>query len=284
GGNWRGPPRQWAVSAHSRTAPAPGPSSLTSSWPTAPPKSRSGGRRRGPSWPAAAVGWPCWTRWRRSTTRTNLRRPGWPSRRSDEEQTMQPFRIDIPQADLDDLHRRLEDTRWPSELPGVGWQRGVPLGYLKELAGYWRTTYDWRTAERHLNQFPQYTTQIDSANVHFLHVRSPEPTARPMILTHGWPGSVAEFLNVIGPLHDPGPHGGDPADAFHLVIPSVPGYGFSGPVAETGWDLTRVAPAWARLKDRLGHPRDPPQAGQLRRPGSVPRAPLARGHDPHAGC
>jgi pimeloyl-ACP methyl ester carboxylesterase len=166
---------------------------------------------------------------------------------------MQPFRIDIPQAALDDLHRRLQDTRWPSELPGVGWQRGVPLRYLQQLAGYWRTTYDWRAAERQLNRFPQFTTQIDGANVHFLQVRSPEPAARPLILTHGWPGSVAEFLDVIGPLHDPGAHGGDPADAFHLVIPSVPGYGFSGPVAETGWDLMRVARAWAELMRRLGY-------------------------------
>ena len=117
--------------------------------------------------------------------------PVWPSPDLIRRQMMQPFRIDIPQADLDDLHRRLEDTRWPSELPGVGWQRGVPVGYLKELAGYWRTIYDWRAAERHLNQFPQFTTQIDGANVHFLHVRSPEPAARPLILTHGWPGSVA---------------------------------------------------------------------------------------------
>src|SRR5262249_38286476 len=156
---------------------------------------------------------------------------------------MQPFRIDIRQADLDDLHRRLDDTRWPSELPGVGWRRGGPLGYLKELAGYWRTTYDWRAAERQLNRFPQFTTQIDGANVHFLHVRSPEPTARPLILTHGWPGSVAEFLNVIGPLHDPGAHGGDPAEAFHLVIPSLPGYCFSGPVPTAARRLTRLAPA-----------------------------------------
>jgi pimeloyl-ACP methyl ester carboxylesterase len=176
---------------------------------------------------------------------------------------MQPFRIDIPQAALDDLHRRLEDTRWPSELLGVGWQRGVPLGYLKELAGYWRTTYDWRAAERHLNQFPQFTTQIDGANVHFLHVRSPEPAARPLILTHGWPGSVAEFLNVIGPLNDPGAHGGDPAGAFHLVIPSVPGYGFSGPVAEVGWGLTRVAQAWAELMRRLGYHRYIAQGGDF---------------------
>jgi hypothetical protein len=170
---------------------------------------------------------------------------------------------DIPQAALDDLHRRLEDTRWPSELPGVGWQRGVPLGYLKELVGYWRTTYDWRAAERHLNRFPQFTTQIDGANVHFLHVRSPEPAARPLILTHGWPGSVAEFLNVIGPLNDPGAHGGDPAEAFHLVIPSVPGYGFSGPVAETGWNLMRVVRAWAELMRRLGYHRYIAQGGDF---------------------
>src|SRR5262245_7452784 len=176
---------------------------------------------------------------------------------------MQPFRIDIPQADLDDLHRRLDDTRWPSELPGVGWQRGVPLGYLKELADYWRTTYDWRAAERHLNRFPQFTTQIDGANVHFLHVRSPEPAARPLVLTHGWPGSVVEFLNVIGPLCDPGAHGGDPADAFHLVIPSIPGYGFSGPVTETGWDLTRVARAWAELMHRLRYHRYITQGGDF---------------------
>jgi epoxide hydrolase len=176
---------------------------------------------------------------------------------------MQPFRIDIPQADLDDLRRRLENTRWPSELPGVGWQRGVPLGYLQELAEYWRTTYDWRAAERQLNGFPQFTTQIDGANVHFLHVRSPEPAARPLILTHGWPGSVVEFLDVIEPLNDPGAHGGDRADAFDLVIPSVPGYGFSGPVAETGWDLMRVARAWAQLMRRLGHDRYLAQGGDF---------------------
>jgi epoxide hydrolase len=176
---------------------------------------------------------------------------------------MQRFRIDIPQADLDDLHRRLDETRWPSELPGVGWQRGVPLGYLKELADYWRTTYDWRAAERQLNEFPQFTAQIDGVNVHFLHVRSPEPAARPLILTHGWPGSVVEFLDVIGPLSDPRAHGGDPADAFDLIIPSVPGYGFSGPVAETGWDLMRVAGAWAELMARLGYGRYIAQGGDF---------------------
>jgi microsomal epoxide hydrolase len=166
---------------------------------------------------------------------------------------MEPFRIEIPQAQLDDLHRRLADTRWPDELPGAGWSRGVPLSYLKELAEYWRTGYGWRAAEAQLNQFPQFTTEIDGANVHFLHVRSAEPQAQPLILTHGWPSSVVEFLDVIGPLTDPAGHGGDPADAFHLVIPSMPGYGFSGATREAGWNLVRIASAWAELMGRLGY-------------------------------
>ena len=141
---------------------------------------------------------------------------------------MRPFRIDIPQADLDDLKRRLAATRWPPRLPGHGWDRGVPLDYLKELTEYWRSGYDWRAAESRLNEFPQFLTEIDGTNVHFMHIRSPEPDAVPMIITHGWPGSFAEFMNVIGPLTDPRAHGGDPADAFHLVIPSIPGFGFSG--------------------------------------------------------
>lgn len=166
---------------------------------------------------------------------------------------MRPYQIDIPQGVLDDLHRRLAATRWPAELPGVGWDRGVPLGYLQELARYWRTGYDWRAAEARLNRFPQFTTEIDGANVHFLHVRSPEPEAMPVIVTHGWPGSVADFLQVIEPLTDPRAHGGDPADAFHLVVPSLPGYGFSGPVTEPGWDADRIARAWAELMHRLGY-------------------------------
>lgn len=166
---------------------------------------------------------------------------------------MHPFHIQIPQADLDDLHRRLADTRWPAELPGVGWERGVPVAYLKELAEYWRTGYDWRAAEVRLNQYPQFVAEIDGARIHFLHVRSPEPDARPLLLTHGWPGSVVEFLDVIGPLTDPRAHGGDPADAFHLVIPSLPGYGFSGPTPELGWGLHRIARAWAELMNRLGY-------------------------------
>ncbi|GLY00458.1 MULTISPECIES: epoxide hydrolase family protein [Actinoplanes] len=176
---------------------------------------------------------------------------------------MQPFRIDIPQDQLDDLHRRLAATRWPAEIPGTGWERGVPLGYLRELAAYWQDGYDWRAAEARLNEHPQFVTEIDGARVHFLHVRSPEPDATPLIVTHGWPGSIAEFLPVIGPLTDPRAHGGDPADAFHLVIPSVPGFGLSGPVTETGWDITRIARAWAELMGRLGYRRYLAQGGDI---------------------
>jgi epoxide hydrolase len=175
--------------------------------------------------------------------------------------TIRPFRVDIPQTDLDDLRDRLHRTRWPDELPGVGWTRGVPLAYLKELAGYWADGYDWRKQEARLNEHPQFTTTIDGANVHFLHVRSPQPDALPLILTHGWPGSIVEFLNVIDPLTDPATHGGDPADAFHLVIPSVPGFGLSGPTRDVGWTTDRVAAAWAQLMARLGHGRYGAQGG-----------------------
>jgi pimeloyl-ACP methyl ester carboxylesterase len=176
-------------------------------------------------------------------------------------EAIEPFQIAVPQADLDDLHERLARTRWPSELPGVGWSRGVPVAYLEELATYWRDEYDWREWEAKLNAFPQYTTTIDGANIHFLHVPSPEPNALPLILTHGWPGSMVEFLNVIGPLADPVSHGGDPADAFHVVVPSMPGYGFSGPVHETGWNTKRIAAAWAELMHRLGYERYGAQGG-----------------------
>jgi pimeloyl-ACP methyl ester carboxylesterase len=174
---------------------------------------------------------------------------------------IRPFRIDIPQADLDDLRDRLHRTRWPDELPGVGWSRGVPLGYLRELAAYWADGYDWRKQEARLNEFPQFTTTIDGADVHLLHVRSAEPDALPLIITHGWPGSIVEFLNIIGPLTDPRAHGGDPADAFHLVVPSIPGHGFSGPTREPGWTTGRVAKAWAELMARLGYPRYGAQGG-----------------------
>ncbi|WP_042448346.1 epoxide hydrolase family protein [Streptacidiphilus jiangxiensis] len=178
-------------------------------------------------------------------------------------ETITPFRIDIPQSDLDDLSARLTAVRWPAELPGAEWSRGVPLGYLKELVEYWRTSYDWRKHEAELNEIPQFTTEIDGQNVHFLHVRSPEPDAMPLVLTHGWPGSVVEFLDVIGPLTDPVAHGGVAADAFHLVIPSLPGFGFSGPTREAGWNTGRVAAAWAELMGRLGYQRYGAQGGDL---------------------
>jgi microsomal epoxide hydrolase len=191
---------------------------------------------------------------------------------------MKPFRIDIPEEQLDDLRQRLANTRWPTELPDVGWRRGVPLAYLRELVEYWRTDYDWRAAEAALNEYPQFTTEIDGANVHFLHVRSPEPDATPLLLTHGWPGSVAEFVDVIGPLTDPAAHGGDPADAFHLVIPSIPGYGFSGPTRETGWGVDRIARAWAELMRRLGYDRYCAQGGDV---GAVISVDLGRTDPEH---
>jgi epoxide hydrolase len=174
--------------------------------------------------------------------------------------TMEPFRIEIPQAHIDDLRQRLANTRWPAELAGFGWERGVPLGYLKELAEYWRTSFDWRSVEAEFNQYPQFRTEIDGEDIHFFHVRSPEPDATPLLLTHGWPGGFTEFASVIGPLTDPVAHGGDPADAFHLVIPSIPGYGFST-LRETGWDVPRIAGAWARLMGQLGYERYVAQGG-----------------------
>lgn len=174
-----------------------------------------------------------------------------------------PFRINVPQADLDALHERLAQTRWPDELANVGWDYGVPLAEMKDLANYWRVSYDWRSQESRLNGYQQYTTTIDGQNIHFLHVRSAEAKALPLLLTHGWPGSVAEFLDVIGPLTDPLAYGGDPVDAFHLVIPSLPGFGFSGPTREKGWDFARVARAWAALMQRLGYGRYGAQGGDV---------------------
>jgi epoxide hydrolase len=171
------------------------------------------------------------------------------------EPALTPFRIAIPDAAVDDLKRRLASTRWPDDLPGVGWSRGVPTDYLKELAEYWRTEYDWRAHEAALNQCPQYTTAIDGQTVHFLHVRSPEPDATPLMLIHGWPGSIVEFVDMIGPLTDPRAHGGDAADAFHLVIPSIPGHGFSRPLSAPGWTHHRMAKAFTDLMQRLGYRR-----------------------------
>jgi pimeloyl-ACP methyl ester carboxylesterase len=157
-----------------------------------------------------------------------------------------PFRIDVPQADLDDLAARLAATRWPDEVSGAGTDYGMPLTVVRRLAEHWRTGYDWRAHEARLNEFPQYTTTIDGQNIHFLHVRSAEPGAVPLLLLHGWPGSVQEFLAMIGPLTSSG---------FHVVVPSLPGYGFSSPVTEPGWDSARMAKAFARLMPGLGYER-----------------------------
>jgi pimeloyl-ACP methyl ester carboxylesterase len=168
---------------------------------------------------------------------------------------LEPFRVSIPQAALDDLQDRLNRTRWPNELSGVGWQYGVPMAYVRRLADYWCTGYDWRLWEAKLNAYPQFTTEIDGQNIHFLHVRSPEPDALPLILTHGWPGSVFEFLKVIDLLTNPRAHNADPSHAFHLVIPSIPGFGFSGPTHEPGWNPERIAKAWITLMHGLGYER-----------------------------
>jgi epoxide hydrolase len=163
---------------------------------------------------------------------------------------IEPFRIDIPQAGLTDLQTRLAGARWPAELPGTGWERGIPLDYLTELAGYWRTGYDWRAAEARLNSYPQFITEIDGQRVHFLHVRSGRPGAKPLLITHGYPSSVAEFLHLIEPLVNP-----EAGQAFHVVAPSVPGYAFSTPLSSTGWTMGRTAHAWVELMRRLGYQR-----------------------------
>ncbi|MBB5790162.1 epoxide hydrolase family protein [Jiangella mangrovi] len=177
--------------------------------------------------------------------------------------TITPFRLEITDAELADLHARLDATRWPAPLPGDGWDTGVPTGWLRDLARYWRHEYDWRVAERELNSYPQFTTEIDGQTIHFLHVRSPHDDALPLVLTHGWPGSIVEFLDLIGPLTDPVAHGGDAADAFHVVIPSLPGYGLSGPLNEPGWTMERIGAAWAELMSRLGYERYGTQGGDM---------------------
>ncbi|RFU42619.1 epoxide hydrolase [Actinomadura logoneensis] len=176
---------------------------------------------------------------------------------------IQSYRVQIPKADLNDLRERLHGTRWAPEVPGTGWERGVPTGYLRELATYWADGFDWYAQEAALNAHPQFTTTVDGAQVHFLHVRSAEADATPLLLLHGWPGSVVEFLDLIGPLTDPRAHGGEAADAFHLVIPSLPGYGFSGPLPATGWTDGRTAAALAELMSRLGYDRYGVQGGDV---------------------
>jgi pimeloyl-ACP methyl ester carboxylesterase len=187
--------------------------------------------------------------------------------------TLAPYRIDIPQRELDDLNRRLEQARWPDETTGVGWSRGIPMGYLRDLAEYWRRGYDWRAAEARLNRFPRFVTEIDGQRIHFVHARSPEPDATPLLLSHGWPGSVVEFGDVIEPLRDPRAHGGDPAQAFHVVVPSVPGFPLSHPLSGAGWTDTRIAGAFAELMARLGYERYGVQGGDV---GAMVAPQLAR--------
>jgi pimeloyl-ACP methyl ester carboxylesterase len=172
---------------------------------------------------------------------------------------IRPFRIEIPQAELDDLHRRLAAARFADPVPGdePDWSRGIPASHVRELAGYWRDGYDWRAQEAALNAFPQFTTEIDGQTIHFLHVRSPRADALPLLLTHGYPSSIAEFLDIIGPLTEPG------ADAFHVVVPSVPGFGFSTPLSGPGWELARTTDAFAELMTRLGYDRFAAQGGDI---------------------
>ncbi|HZQ84309.1 MAG TPA: epoxide hydrolase [Acidimicrobiales bacterium] len=172
-----------------------------------------------------------------------------------------PFRIDIPEADLDDLRQRLARTRWPERETVDDWSQGLPLSYAQELCEYWANKYDWRATEARLNQFPQFRTTIDDLGIHFIHVRSPHEDAFPLVITHGWPGSVVEFHKVIAPLTDPTAYGGDAADAFHVVCPSLPGYGFSDKPTVPGWGTDHIGAAWAQLMARLGYDRYGAQGG-----------------------
>jgi epoxide hydrolase len=166
-----------------------------------------------------------------------------------------PFRIEASPEELDDLRTRLRRTRWPEKETVGDWSQGVPLGYLRELCRYWEHEYEWAPRQRRLNAFPQFRTEIDGLGIHFVHVRSPHPAAAPLVMTHGWPGSVAEFAKVIWQLADPVAYGGTPDDAFHVVCPSLPGYGFSDKPSAPGWGVERIAAAWIVLMERLGYPR-----------------------------
>ena len=176
---------------------------------------------------------------------------------------IRPFHVDIAEAELSELRDRIAGTRWPSRELVTDRSQGVQLATIKELARYWETEYDWRKAEAKLNALPQFTTEIDGVEIHFIHVKSSHENALPLIMTHGWPGSVIELLETIGPLTDPTAHGGAADDAFHLVLPSLPGYGFSAEPTELGWDASRTARAWAELMHRLGYTRYVAQGGDV---------------------
>src|SRR6516225_4184016 len=168
---------------------------------------------------------------------------------------IRPFHVDIPEEKLTDLRRRVAATQWPEKETVADQSQGVPLATMQELARYWATEYDWRKCEAQLNALPQFKTEIDGEEIHFIHVKSPHEDALPLIITHGWPGSIIEMLEVISPLTDPTAHGGRAEDAFHLVLPSLPGYGFSAEPTELGWYAGRFAQAWGKLMPRLGYTR-----------------------------
>jgi len=174
-----------------------------------------------------------------------------------------PFKVSISESALEDLKRRLDMVRWPEAATDSGWAQGVPLDHMQSLVEYWRKAYDWRRFEKQINAFPQFRTEIDGIRIHFLHVRSKHEHALPIVLTHGWPGSVVEFLKVIGPLTDPTAHGGCEEDAFHVVVPSMPGYGFSDKPSAPGWNIDRIARAWTALMQRLGYEHWVAQGGDL---------------------
>ena len=173
----------------------------------------------------------------------------------------EPFRIDVADGVLSDLRERLRRARFPEQIADAGWDYGTERDYLKQLVAYWAEGYDWRSREARINELDQFRTEIDGADLHFLHVRSPVEEALPLVLTHGWPGSIVEFLDVVGPLTDPAAHGGDATDAFHVVVPALPGYGFSGPTRDRGWHPARVARAWKELMAGLGYGRYVAQGG-----------------------
>jgi pimeloyl-ACP methyl ester carboxylesterase len=176
---------------------------------------------------------------------------------------IRPFHVEVPQEQLDDLRRRIAATRWPSSELVDDRSQGVQLATLQALARYWTSEYDWRKCEARLNALPQFATEIDGVDIHFIHVRSPHEDALPLVMTHGWPGSVIELLETVGPLTNPTAHGGRAEDAFHLVLPSIPGYGFSGEPTELGWDADRIGRAWAELMQRLGYTRYVAQGGDV---------------------
>jgi pimeloyl-ACP methyl ester carboxylesterase len=194
-------------------------------------------------------------------TRTGARPQGASRARAVEADAVRPFRVNISDEDLADLRQRIKATRWPEKEPVADFSQGVPLATMQKLARYWTTEYDWRKVEAKLNSYPQFITNIDGLDIHFIHVRSKEKNALPVIVTHGWPGSIIEQLKIIDPLVDPTAYGGSASDAFDVVIPSMPGYGFSGKPTTTGWDQARIARAWAVLMKRLGYTRYVAQGG-----------------------